>query len=52
LASIYGSFFWPAVDGPRYTKGFAITSAFMGFAALVNLFNKWKFGDKGAKKSH
>jgi hypothetical protein len=52
LASIYGSFFWPAVDGPRYTKGFAITSAFMGFAALVNLFNKWKFGDMGAKKSH
>jgi hypothetical protein len=50
LASVYGSFFWPATDGPRYVKGFAITSAFMGFAALVNLFNKWKFGDRGAKK--
>jgi MFS family permease len=52
LASVYGSFFWPSTDGPRYVKGFAITSAFMGLAALVNVFNKWKFGDRGAKKTN
>jgi predicted MFS family arabinose efflux permease len=47
LASIYGSFFWPAGDAPKYTKGFAITTSLMGAAALVMIFNKWRFGDKG-----
>ena len=49
LASIYGSFFWPAKDGPRYTKGFAITTALMGVSGLVMIFNKWRFGDKGVR---
>lgn len=49
LASVYGSFFWPAADGPRYVKGFAITTALMGASGMVMIFNKWKFGDNGSR---
>lgn len=47
LASVYGSFFWPSTDAPKYVMGFAITTALMGAAGLVMVFNKWKFGDRG-----
>jgi MFS family permease len=51
LASVYGSFFWPAGDAPRYVRGFAVTTALMGAAGCAVAFNKWKFNDKGHKGS-
>lgn len=47
LASVYGSFFWPANTAPKYAMGFAITTALLGVSLLINGFNKWKYNDKG-----
>ncbi|WRT65242.1 uncharacterized protein IL334_002185 [Kwoniella shivajii] len=47
LASVYGSFFWPAKDAPRYVKGFSISTGLMGLAAALVLFTKWKYNDRG-----
>ena len=33
-ASIYGVFLWPATTAPRYTQGFATTTAFAVLAAV------------------
>ena len=54
MASVYGSFIWPANTAPRYTMGFSITTALMGVSGLVALGLKLKFGDKGvvSKKTH
>jgi hypothetical protein len=34
-ASIYGVFLWPAKDKPRYTQGFAATTAFVFVAGIL-----------------
>nr|XP_019043076.1 hypothetical protein I302_08787 [Kwoniella bestiolae CBS 10118]OCF22006.1 hypothetical protein I302_08787 [Kwoniella bestiolae CBS 10118] len=47
LASVYGSFFWPAKDAPRYVKGFSITTSLIGLAAVLVALTKWKYQDKG-----
>jgi predicted MFS family arabinose efflux permease len=47
LASIYGSFFWPSNTAPKYTMGFGITTGLMAASLAIQLFNKWKFNDKG-----
>jgi hypothetical protein len=49
LSSVYGSFFWPVGDAPKYTMGFAITTAFMGLAGILTVGAKWKYGDKGVR---
>ncbi|KAL1411996.1 hypothetical protein Q8F55_002991 [Vanrija albida] len=51
LSSIYGSFFWPSSDAPRYIKGFAITTSLCGFLVVMVLFTKWRFGDKGVRRT-
>jgi MFS family permease len=51
LASVYGSFFWPKSNGPKYVIGFSLTTAFCGVALLVTMFAKWKFGDKGVART-
>lgn len=35
LFSIYGVFLWPAKDKPRYTQGFAATTAFVFVAGIL-----------------
>ncbi|WVR04204.1 hypothetical protein IAU60_001204 [Kwoniella sp. DSM 27419] len=47
LASVYGSFFWPAADAPRYVKGFSISTSLMALAAAIVAFAKWKYSDRG-----
>jgi hypothetical protein len=47
LSSVYGSFFWPAPDAPRYFKGFGITIGLMALAGVLAGFAKWKYDDKG-----
>jgi hypothetical protein len=47
LSSVYGSFFWPAPDAPRYIKGFGITTGLMALAICLAGFAKWKYDDKG-----
>ncbi|WWD16921.1 hypothetical protein CI109_101353 [Kwoniella shandongensis] len=47
LASVYGSFFWPAKDAPQYVKGFSISTALMGLAAVLVFVTKWRYNDKG-----
>lgn len=49
LSSVYGSFFWPSSTGPQYVPGFAVTTALCGSAAVLVLFTKWKYGDKGVE---
>lgn len=51
LSSIWGSFFWPSTDAPKYVMGFAITCALCGCAVAAILFTKWRFGDKGAVRT-
>lgn len=51
LSSIWGSFFWPSHDAPRYVMGFAITCALCGTAVIVVLITKWRFGDKGVART-
>ncbi|GMK53978.1 hypothetical protein CspeluHIS016_0105640 [Cutaneotrichosporon spelunceum] len=50
-ASIYGSFFWPKTDAPRYLMGFSLTTAFSGLALIVVLVAKYFFGDKGVART-
>ncbi|WWC85182.1 uncharacterized protein L201_000040 [Kwoniella dendrophila CBS 6074] len=47
LSSIYGSFFWPASDSPRYVKGFSITTSLIGVGGLMILAARWKYYDRG-----
>jgi hypothetical protein len=47
LASIYGSFLWPASDAPTYRIGFGVTTALLGAACLMAFGLKWRYGDKG-----
>ncbi|WOO86240.1 MFS transporter prlL [Vanrija pseudolonga] len=47
LSSIYGAFFWPEKDAPRYATGFTITCSFTGFMVVMVIFTRWAFGDKG-----
>lgn len=51
LASVYGSFFWPKSNAPKYVMGFSLTTAFCGCALLITSFAKWKFGDKGVART-
>lgn len=50
-ASIYGSFFWPATDGPKYVMGFSLTTAFSGVAFCVVMTAKYFYGDKGVART-
>jgi hydrogenase/urease accessory protein HupE len=47
LSSVYGSFFWPSTDAPRYIMGFGITTGLMAVAGVLAGFAKWKYGDRG-----
>jgi hypothetical protein len=47
LSSVYGSFFWPAGDAPRYIKGFGITTGLMGLCGILALVAKLIYDDKG-----
>ncbi|OCF55072.1 hypothetical protein L486_07182 [Kwoniella mangroviensis CBS 10435] len=47
LSSVYGSFFWPSSDAPQYVTGFSITTALIGFAAILVALAKWRYQDKG-----
>jgi len=51
LSSIYGSFFWPAKDAPRYVTGFAVTTSLCGALVLFIWFTYWRYGDKGVTRS-
>jgi MFS family permease len=51
LASVYGSFFWPASSAPKYIMGFSLTTGFCGAALLVATFARWAFGDKGVNRT-
>lgn len=37
ISSIYGSYLWPSKDAPKYTKGFATVSVFLGFDVILVL---------------
>lgn len=50
LASVYGSFIWPAQDAPRYIMGFAIMTAFMFIAGAVAMLIKAIWDDKGLER--
>jgi len=47
LSSVYGSFFWPSKDAPRYIMGFGITTGLMALAAALAGFALWMYGDRG-----
>jgi predicted MFS family arabinose efflux permease len=51
LSSIWGSFFWPKEQAPKYVMGFAITCALCASAVVVVLFTKWRFGDRGVERT-
>ncbi|KAJ0120925.1 vitamin h [Diaporthe amygdali] len=42
-SSIYGSFLWPDKDSPRFTPGFATTTAWMGALAVGTVVSAWLF---------
>ncbi|KAK7721458.1 hypothetical protein SLS63_009572 [Diaporthe eres] len=42
-SSIYGSFLWPDKDSPRFTPGFATTTAWMGALAVGTVISAWLF---------
>ena len=50
LASVYGSFLWPATDAPKYPTGFGVTTALLGIAAITSGLLKWKYDDRGVSK--
>ncbi len=50
LASVYGSFIWPAEDAPRYITGFAVMTAFMLIAGATALLVKRIWDDKGLER--
>jgi MFS family permease len=35
ISSIYGSYLWPSTDAPKYTKGFATVSTFLGIGIII-----------------
>ena len=37
ISSIYGSYLWPSRDAPKYIKGFATVSAFLGTDIILAL---------------
>ncbi|WWC69764.1 uncharacterized protein I206_103707 [Kwoniella pini CBS 10737] len=47
LSSVYGSFFWPASDAPRYIPGFCVTISLMAFGAVLVALAKWRYQDRG-----
>ncbi|WVF68722.1 hypothetical protein IAT40_003494 [Kwoniella sp. CBS 6097] len=47
LASVYGSFFWPAKTAPLYHMGFAISTSLMGLAGVLVFLAKWRYNDRG-----
>ncbi|KIW77637.1 hypothetical protein Z517_07469 [Fonsecaea pedrosoi CBS 271.37] len=50
LASVYGSFIWPAEDAPRYIMGFAVMTSFMFIAGAVAFMIKKIWDDKGLER--
>ena len=50
LASVYGSFIWPAEDAPRYITGFAVMTAFMFIAGLTAFVIKNIWDDEGLER--
>ncbi|KIV78622.1 hypothetical protein PV11_06256 [Exophiala sideris] len=50
LASVYGSFIWPAEDAPRYITGFAVMTAFMFIAGSTAFVIKRIWDDKGLER--
>ncbi|OAG40889.1 hypothetical protein AYO21_04966 [Fonsecaea monophora] len=50
LASVYGSFIWPAEDAPRYIMGFAVMTSFMFIAGAVAFVIKKIWDDKGLER--
>jgi len=47
LSSIYGSFFWPAADAPKYVAGFSISTSLMALTGVLAVFAKWRYQDRG-----
>lgn len=43
LASIYGSFLWPAADAPRYFTGWGCTLAFVFTMSVVAFVGRTLF---------
>jgi len=35
ISSIYGGYLWPSTDAPKYTKGFATVSTFLGVGTIL-----------------
>ncbi|VUC29948.1 unnamed protein product [Clonostachys rosea] len=35
ISSIYGGYLWPSADAPKYTKGFATVSTFIGIGVIL-----------------
>ncbi|OQV04998.1 hypothetical protein CLAIMM_09802 [Cladophialophora immunda] len=50
LASVYGSFIWPAQDAPRYIMGFAVMTTFMFIAGSTAVVIKKIWDDKGLER--
>ncbi|OAL31306.1 hypothetical protein AYO20_08216 [Fonsecaea nubica] len=50
LASVYGSFIWPAEDAPRYIMGFAVMTSFMFIAGALAFVIKKIWDDKGLER--
>ena len=51
LASVYGSFIWPKSDAPKYTAGFATTTALIAAGGVVVFLLKWKLA-KDARRAN
>ncbi|ORX33303.1 hypothetical protein BD324DRAFT_654252 [Kockovaella imperatae] len=51
IASVYGSFLWPAWVKPLYHVGFGVTTGMLGVAAWMTLALKWRYGDIGVVRS-
>jgi predicted Co/Zn/Cd cation transporter (cation efflux family) len=41
IASIYGPYFWPSSDGPRYVLGFGASAAFSLASLVVCWLMRW-----------
>lgn len=50
LASVYGSFIWPATDAPKYITGFAVMVVFMFVAGATAAVIKVVWDDKGLER--
>jgi len=51
LASVYGSFIWPKSDAPKYTAGFATTTALIAAGGVVVFLLKWKLAKDARRAS-